>query len=255
MKYKAVYLLAGVGSRLRPYTDDRPKSLIEVNGKAFLSRSVDTMKSRGITDFVVVTGYMDDKIKSFFATHYPDLNIEFIHNEIYNSTNNSYSLYLAKEAFKNNEAMYLLDGDILFQPEIIDLLQKTADSKNVLATRKADDLADEEMKVILKNDTDIISIEKKLDPKRSYGESIGIAKFSPDFTQKLFSTLERRMVSLGIVNEFYEASFQELLDKGETLSIVDTQSYKCMEVDTVEDLEEAKRSIIQHIDEVNSCQS
>lgn len=252
MKYKAVYLLAGVGSRLRPYTDNCPKSLIEVNEKAFLARSVESMKSRNISDFVVVTGYMSEKIESFFNNNYPELNVQFIKNDIYDSTNNSYSLYLAQKAFTKNEAMYLLDGDILFEPEIIDLLQKTEDSVNVLATRKSDDLADEEMKVILKNDSDVISIEKKLDPKRSYGESIGIAKFSSEFTQKLFSTLHRRMITLGIVNEFYEASFQELLDKGETISIVDTQDYKCMEVDTVEDLEEAKAGIIPYIDKMNA---
>ena len=248
MTFKAVYLLAGVGSRLRPLTDKLPKSLIEVNGKAFLARSIESMVSNGIEDFVIVTGYKADLIQSFFKENYPNLNITFINNDVYASTNNSYSLHLAQKAFSGEEGMYLLDGDILFDSKIVSKLKETPDDVNLLATRKSNDLGDEEMKVILKNENDVLSIEKKLDIARSYGESIGIAKFSPSFVQELFKTLHRRMDILGIVNEFYEASFQELIDKGERVSIMNTGDLKCMEVDTLEDLEEAKRTIIPFID-------
>ena len=73
--------------------------------------------------------------------------------------------------------------------------------------------------------------------KHAAGESVGIAKFSASAAQLLFKVLDRRRRH----NEFYEASFQELIDSGSHVYAVDSAPYRCMEIDTIEDLARAER--------------
>ena len=67
----AVILAAGMASRLRPLTNDRPKCLLEVGSRCLLQRTMDALKAAGISEFVVVTGYRPD-VKSGFIRKYPD---------------------------------------------------------------------------------------------------------------------------------------------------------------------------------------
>lgn len=66
---KALILAAGLGTRLRPLTDDRPKALVEVCGRTMLERTLDTLSSGGITDFVVNVHHFAQKIVDFLAEH------------------------------------------------------------------------------------------------------------------------------------------------------------------------------------------
>ena len=59
---KAIIVAAGMGRRLSPYTDDRPKTLVEVNGRSILARQVDAYRAAGVDDIYIVRGYMKEKI-------------------------------------------------------------------------------------------------------------------------------------------------------------------------------------------------
>ena len=60
---KALILAAGLGTRLAPITDDRPKSLVPVNGKPILFKQIENLLKNGITDITVVSGYKGDMLK------------------------------------------------------------------------------------------------------------------------------------------------------------------------------------------------
>jgi choline kinase len=245
--FKAVYLVAGVGQRLRPLTDRTPKALLPVNGKPLLAWSIEAAKACGITDFVVVTGYREDHFLRFFRERFPDVRVQFIRNDDYASTNNSYSLWHAGRAF-SGEGMVLMDGDILFEKRLLESLMTSPSDHNYVTVRRSDDLGTEEMKVMVDRDGRIVALAKTLDPLACYGESIGIEKFTPDFTHKLFDVLDRRMNREGRRGEYYEASFQELIDAGESVRMLDTFPHRCMEIDTPEDLETANRIMVPFLD-------
>ena len=76
----AVILAAGMASRLRPLTDDRPKCLLRVGSKCLLQRTVDAIVAAGIRRLVVVTGYRGGMIRLFLTGNYPELDIEFVDN-------------------------------------------------------------------------------------------------------------------------------------------------------------------------------
>src|SRR5574344_2309408 len=117
----AVILAAGMASRLRPLTDDRPKCLLQVGNRCLLQRTVDALVSAGIGEIVVVTGYRGNMIRDFLNGHYRDVQFHFIDNPDYPTTNNIYSLWLTK-SFVAGKDFILLDSDILFDPQIIKVM-------------------------------------------------------------------------------------------------------------------------------------
>ena len=94
---KAIILAAGTASRLRPLTDNTPKCLLNIGERPLLQRSMDALCENGIDEFVIVTGYLHEMIEDFVARTYPEgIRVTFIHNEVYATTNNIYSLWLAR---------------------------------------------------------------------------------------------------------------------------------------------------------------
>ena len=239
---KAVILAAGMASRLRPLTEHTPKCLLKVGERSLLQRSIDALKNNGILDYVIVTGYLHEMIKTFVAEEYgSSINVTFIQNELFDSTNNIYSLWLARPEAEGEEIL-LLDSDLLYDPEIIARVLAD-DAKNVL-TLIRHDLGEEEMKVVLdkKNGT-ITEISKTCNPLDAAGESLGIEKMGREYTSALYKELEPMMNEEHLENVFYERAFERLLAKGHTYNVVDvTELFSC-ELDTVEDFENAKAKI------------
>lgn len=123
---KAVILAAGIASRLRPLTDHKPKCLLEIGNKCLLERAITGLTVNGIREIVIVTGYLQEQIISFVKEKFPEIKVEFIYNEKYASTNNIYSLWLAKERVLTHEVL-LLDSDILFDPALVKALLDSPD--------------------------------------------------------------------------------------------------------------------------------
>lgn len=238
---KAVILAAGVASRLRPLTDNSPKCLLNVGDKSILERTVDNVVAYGIKQIVVVTGYLREMIEGFLLEKYPKVNFTFIFNEKYDSTNNIYSLWMTKEELLGHD-MLLLDSDIVFDGKIIGQLLNSG-HENCLAVRSDQKLGKEEIKLLLDDDGSIKEIGKVIDPNSAMGESIGIEKFDKKFVWHLFAILDIKILDKHEVNIFYEAAFQDALNNGVKIYPVDTENYKCMEIDTLDDFETARELV------------
>jgi choline kinase len=243
---KAIILAAGIAFRLRPLTDNTPKCLLKLGEKSILERTIDNLICNGIEELIVVTGFLEDKIKTFIAVIYPSLKVTFIYNEVYDSTNNIYSLWLTKDYIKDTDVL-LLDSDIIFDQHILRLLLDSGPG-NYLAVRSDHVLGEEEMKVIVKEDNQVTKISKKIDPKLATGESIGIEKFEAGFLDVLFEKLHYRVVTEGRENDYYEAAFQDAIDDDQKLYAIDVGDFRCIEIDTIEDIESAEKMITKFID-------
>lgn len=237
---QAVILAAGVSKRLRPLTDTTPKCLLNIGNKNLLHRTLENIISKGLNDFIFVTGYRENMIKDYLSENFSNLNITYITNPDYENNNNSYSLWMTKDYVKND--MLLLDSDILFDAGIITKLINSGHD-NCLAVHLAPKLDEEQIKVTVDGNNRIIEIGKEVEISKAIGESIGIEKFSKNFLNELFVILDRKITKENNVNEFYEASFQEVIDKNEentSVYSVDISEYKCMEIDTVDDYNNAQ---------------
>ncbi|MFA6504633.1 MAG: sugar phosphate nucleotidyltransferase [Treponemataceae bacterium] len=101
----AIILAAGMGTRLRPLTNERPKSLVEIAGESFFSRQIKQLREAGITDITVVTGYKAEA----FAPWYGQDGLSFIHNPVFDSRNNLWSMLIVRERLGDT---VVLDGDV-----------------------------------------------------------------------------------------------------------------------------------------------
>lgn len=241
---KAIILAAGIASRLRPLTDECPKCLLKIGERCLLERTLDALISNGIKEFIIVTGYRHQQIANLLSKNYPQLDISLIYNERYESTNNIYSLWLTRSLVEG-ENVLLLDSDILFDPLVItDILN--SNKANTLAVN-CHELGKEEIKVIVDSSGKVLEISKTCSIDQAMGESIGIEKMSPDYTKALFNELETMIEKEGLDNIFYERAFERLIPKGHCFFVTDTTQYFSIELDTVEDFNQAERLIPLHL--------
>ncbi|MDO9512364.1 MAG: phosphocholine cytidylyltransferase family protein [Bacteroidales bacterium] len=238
MNTTAVILAAGTASRLRPLTDTTPKCLLLIDNKSILERTIDNILANGINKLIIVTGYREEMIQGFANSNYPDLDIRFITNNVYESTNNAWSLMLALREL-NGGNMLLLDSDILFDADIIKKLLHSG-YRDCLALRASNQLGTEEIKVVSDSTGLMSAISKVVNPADASGESIGIELFSEATISILKQTIEKRMAE-GKINEFYEASFEEMIQNHTPFYAVNINPSACMEIDTVEDLQTATK--------------
>lgn len=240
---QAIILAAGVSKRLRPLTDTTPKCLLKIGKENLLERTIENVLANNINDFIFVTGYRENMIRDFVDERFPGINRLFLSNTDFENNNNSYSLWMTRDFVKGS--ILLLDSDILFDEKIITKLLISG-HENCLAVNFTDELDEEQIKVILENDSRVIEIGKEISIRNSEGESIGIEKFSEYFMKELFTILNRKITKENNVNEFYEASFQEVINNADprnSIYAVDVSEFTCMEIDTVQDYENAQKII------------
>ena len=231
-----VILAAGMAKRLRPLTNDRPKCLLTIGGRTLLQRTVEALQSVGINDLVVVTGYLRDMIVDYLDSHFPEMNIRYIDNPDYATTNNIYSLWLSGEAVRGKDFL-LLDSDILFDPAIIRRVSETEGPSLALNRHP---LGEEEMKIVVDSHQQITAISKTCAVSDAIGESVGIEKITADYSTALFRELDQMIKEECLVDIFYERAFERLIAQGHTFKVVDTTDLYSEELDTVEDFRKAE---------------
>lgn len=127
---KVIILAAGQGTRLRPLTDDRPKCMVEVNGRSIIERQLDTIRACGIQeqDITIICGYCNDVLKNRFA----DTRLRFIVNEQYDSTNMVCSLMCARSLMKTEEDIIISYGDIIYGEDVFQKILAAEDDMSVI---------------------------------------------------------------------------------------------------------------------------
>ena len=237
---KAVILAAGIASRLRPLTNHTPKCLLEIGGKSLLERAIQGLLTNNIREIVLVTGYLQEQIVSFVQKKFPEVDVKFIYNKKYATTNNIYSLWLVKNSIQG-EDIVLLDSDILFDPGLVTAVINSP-YPDTLALN-SHPLCEEEMKVIADPMGKVVEISKTCSPEQAIGESIGIEKISHTYLQYLFAELDHMILKEDLGNVFCEAAFQRLIAQGKSFHIVDTSTLFSMELDTLEDFQTATEKL------------
>jgi len=239
---KAVILAAGCATRLRPYSDDTPKTLLPVGGVPILRRTITNLLRVGFDQFVIGTGYLEHMVREAVGTWFPGLDVTYVINREFAATNNAYSLWLTREHVEHG-GFILLDGDVVFDVSVVEELVDRG--PDCLAVRSVGEIGLEEVKVTADNQDRVLAIGKHVPVRSAMGESVGIELFSAASSRRLFAALHHRVSDLGLVNEYYEAAFQQIIDEGSTLYGVDIGSMYATEIDTIDDLMAANTRLAQ----------
>jgi choline kinase len=228
---KGIILAAGVGSRLRPLTDDRPKCLLEVGGRSLVDHQLSALARFGVTDIVIVVGYREQMIRTRL-----DKQVRYVTNERFAHTNSLYSLWLARDELMSGSL--ILNSDVFALPALFGrLLQSPA--ANAILVEPGDGFEPEDMKVKLSGDL-AVDFGKDLPAAEAHAHNVGVAKFERKGAAELARCLDR-LVASGHENDWTPAAFREFASRW-PLAAVPTDGLPWIEIDYVEDL---KRAVIE----------
>ncbi|MCP4366187.1 MAG: phosphocholine cytidylyltransferase family protein, partial [Planctomycetes bacterium] len=242
---QAIILAAGVGKRLKPLTDQRPKCLIEIGGKTLLARCLDSLEELGIRDITIVLGHLKDMILEEINTLGKDdgkgLRFSYLVNEGYKNGSVT-SLWIARE--KLVEEALIMDADVLFHPTLLERLVRSPKTSCFLMEESFTDTG-EEMKLFLENDR-VIAISKENKAKSSrVGEGVGFLKLSAEHGPTLRKALED-LINEGRLDAEYEEAIDRCLAQSD-MGVESVDGLPWIEIDFAEDVQRAEREILPRL--------
>lgn len=231
----ALLLAAGTGSRLYPLTKKEPKCLTIVNGKTILERMVSSLNLQGFKRLVIVTGHLEHCIRDYLGDQIGELKIEYIFSPLYKTTNNIYSLWMARYII--NESFLLLESDLIFDESLLDDMLYP----DSIALAKMQPWMNGTCVTIDQSDNvnAFLSEDSKVSIKEKY-KTVNIYSLSLYSWKKIIKKLDKQ-ISAGNVNSYYETIFADMVSDGSlSFQSVSFDSKPWYEVDTLEDLAEAE---------------
>ncbi len=240
---KAIILAAGASERLMPLTKNIPKCLIKIGNKTILEHQLDAIDFSGISETVIVIGYLKEMIIDLIGKNYRGIHtIKYIENYDYATTNTIYSLYMARDEFINNDFIYF-NADVLFHKDIVKLIAKHK-MKNVLAVEYKK-CGDEEVKFTTNSENRIVKLGKYISTSEAEGEFIGVAKFGKNVSHKFIEALTYYSLK-GKKNLFFEKAVEDILGI-DIFYPLDISYIPNIEIDFPEDLKRARDQIYPKI--------
>lgn len=240
---QAIILAAGMGKRLNELTDNYPKCMIEVDGQPLIYRMLSQLDVLALSRIIIVAGYSGDQLINYVKSLDIRTPIIFLKNNIYFSTNNIYSLYIARK-FMTMDDTLLLESDLIFQPLV---LQKLVYNKNpnVAVLSKYEAWMDGTV-VKLNDDNSIADYSNAQSilehEENEYLKTVNIYKLDKDYcTNYYVPYLEKYHEAKG-TGDYYEQVFKTIPILEETkiygYCLVEELWY---EIDTRQDMENAKK--------------
>lgn len=261
MADKAILIAAGMGRRLGPYTEDRPKCLVEVAGRKMVHRALDALRSIGVKQFIIIHGYLGERLMAALANE-PD--VTFIANPDYTRNNILLSLMCAEAAMEGG--FFCSYSDIVYRPEVALALSKSRHDVSLVVDpffaesykgRSEHPIAEAELCSCRPSGDGLLvgRVGKQAVPMaEAFGEFIGLFRVSADGARWLRSLYRRRLAELGLEKPYGRAPrfevayltdlFNDLIDEGHpvhAVQIAHPRSWR--EIDTVQDLERAAHVI------------
>lgn len=185
----AVILAAGMGTRLKEHTQERPKGFLEIDGKSLIDRSIQNLHRQGIKNIIIGTGYFHEHF-DFLKTKYPG--IITYRNDEFATTGSMYTLYVIRHLI--NGPFLLLESDLLYDPIALEYL--LGDRKEDIILASGATFSGDEVYIqhsaggFLQNMSKDKTILDHID-----GELVGISKLSPEVLDRMTTFAEKHFVT------------------------------------------------------------
>lgn len=229
---QAVILAAGLGSRLRPITNEVPKCMVPVNEIRIIDKQIDNLLVNGVEDIYIVDGYKAEILARHLKEIYPQVHI--ISNPRYAETNNMYSLFLTASYVKGKEFL-LMNSDVYYDADVIKgMLEGNSQSK--IACDKSGYL-EESMKITLEKGK-VNHISKKISEQEYYAVSIDVYRISSEDSKTLFKEIEDTIIGRKDANSWTEVALDKIFkDTNFIPYVIEGRWY---EIDNHDDLRRAE---------------
>jgi choline kinase len=185
---KAIILSAGQGSRLGHMVDDRPKCLIDFNGRTLLDRQLDTLEANGIEEAVVVTGFHDELVNDAIERRTLGANVRTIYNPFYKVADNTGSLFMAAEELVGDCLVW--NGDTLVSTQLMRRVVENHRGGICVTIDRKESYDEDDMKVVEEGGR-LKAIGKRLELDIVNAESIGLLAFRSGGAERFREAIER----------------------------------------------------------------
>ncbi len=240
---KAIILAAGFGNRMSPLTDNKHKTLIEVNGQTIIDRIIHSLLLNQVNHIVIVTGYRSEDLVSFVQNRYEQATFEFVHNPRYRETNNVYSLALAFEQIEIREDIILIESDLIYTSDVIEQVIHSKFENVALVSPYVTGLDGTVVKITDNRITNIYPPHLQDDQFNLFDKykTLNIYKFSASFCQKEFKKLLIYYAKVIDDNCYYELILGILIYmQRQDIYCEIIENHKWVEVDDPNDLKGAE---------------
>ena len=229
-------MAAGTGSRLAPLTDTSPKCLVKLNGISMLERLVESLKSNGFMRLVIVVGHHEQIIRDFLGTRSGNMEISYVLSPRYKTTNNIYSLWLARNLI--NEPFLLLESDVVFQKH---LLKNMLWPDRIAIGRRKSWMNGTTVTIDSHQEVDAFLAGSLYNPALKQYKTVNFYSLSVNSWNLVKARLEKH-ISSNQLNGYYETVFSELVDEGSLhFKPVLFGAKRWYEIDNLHDLHEAEK--------------
>ena len=216
---KMIIVAAGQGTRLRPLTDEKPKCMVEYEGKPIIDYIIEAAQETNITNIAVVNGYKKEVLEKYLDNY----DIKFYTNENYSNTNMVATLFCAKEFMDDD--LIISYADIIYKPEVLKKLIDSTDDFNVVVDQRWQELWNQRMDNPL-DDAETLKIENNLivelgkkptNYDEIQGQYIGLIKISKRIINQVidyYESMDKNNIYDGKdFNNMYMTSFiQNIID-------------------------------------------
>ena len=240
---KAIILAAGQGSRLGHLVDDRPKCLIDFNGRSLLDRQLDTLAANGVGEAVVVTGFRDDQIEAAIAARTGGPKVRTVFNPFYKVADNTGSLFMARDELAGDCLVW--NGDTLVSDALMAKVVANRQPGICVTIDRKDAYDDDDMKVIEEGGR-LTAIGKRIAGGVN-AESIGLLAFRDGGAERFRGAIEAAMRTPEGTTIWYLRVIHHLAQDGE-VQVLDISGEEWGEVDFPPDVE-AARALCERWDE------
>lgn len=228
----AVILSAGAGSRLLPLTLERPKCLVEVDGRTILDWQLDAVRQAGIKAAVVVGGYRSPQIAAHLDRHRSSLPVELVFNPFWSLASSIGSVWAARDHLHG--AFCLMNGDTIFDPALIrDAAARASAGVNLLVEPLAE-LIEDDMLVAVENGA-VRGVAKSLPRAAATHRSLGVILAGAEGGASYLQALEAVIAAPGGTNAFHHAVIAHLAQETRVGAIV-ASAATWQEVDSPDDI-------------------
>jgi L-glutamine-phosphate cytidylyltransferase len=236
---KAIVLSAGQGRRLLPLTTTLPKCLLTVDrGRTILELQLHALAACGIRRVTVMVGFGAAQVEQFLMTQPIDtLRVRTRYNPFFTKSNNLATCWLA--APEMSEDFVLLNGDTLFEPDILRRVLAATDSPVTLAIDQKVAYDDDDMKVALDGDKRIVAVSKTIAASSINGESLGLMAFRGHGVTTFQAALDDAVRDPKALDQWYLEVINTMA-RSVDINTALSGGHWWAEVDTPEDLAQAR---------------
>ena len=235
----ALLLAAGLGNRLHPLTQNMPKCLTVVNGVPILEQLVSCLDQHDFKRLVVVTGHFENCIQDFLGTQVGGITIDYVYSPLYATTNNIYSLWMAREIIR--EPFLLVESDLVFD---VSLLDDMLYPDRIAIARMQPWMNGTTVTVNRFQEVKAFWIGTAGPSDEPMYKTVNIYSLSLSSWHQIKERLDQH-ISAGRVNDYYETVFEEMVADGSlSLQTVSFDGKPWYEIDTIEDLAEAEEMFL-----------